>query len=72
MANKEKTNRTISAAGDRSANSLTGGSANVTEDDIARRAHELYMASGRAHGRDLEDWLQAERELRAGVRSTAA
>jgi len=30
---------------------------------IARRAHELFEARGREHGRDLEDWLQAESEL---------
>ena len=30
---------------------------------IARRAHELYEARGGEHGRALEDWLQAEREI---------
>jgi hypothetical protein len=31
--------------------------------DIARRAFELYCDRGREHGRDLDDWLQAEHEL---------
>jgi len=35
----------------------------ITEDDIARRAFDLYLARGRADGHDVEDWLQAEREL---------
>lgn len=35
-----------------------------TTDQIAQRAHEIFMARGAAHGRDLDDWLQAERELR--------
>jgi hypothetical protein len=30
---------------------------------IARRARELYEARGGEHGRDLDDWLQAEREI---------
>jgi Protein of unknown function (DUF2934) len=30
---------------------------------IARRAHELYEARGGNHGKALEDWLQAEREI---------
>ena len=34
-----------------------------TEDEIARRAYELYLSRGREDGGDLEDWLQAEREL---------
>src|SRR5687768_15158905 len=33
-------------------------------DDIARRAYQLYEERGREHGRDQEDWYQAERELR--------
>ena len=32
---------------------------------IAARAHELYLARGRADGHDLDDWLQAERDLGA-------
>jgi hypothetical protein len=31
--------------------------------DIARRAYELYVARGGEDGHDIEDWLQAEREL---------
>jgi hypothetical protein len=33
-------------------------------EDIARRAYDLFERRGREHGRDLEDWLQAEREIR--------
>jgi hypothetical protein len=33
--------------------------------DIANRAYELFLAAGAPHGRDLEHWLQAERELRS-------
>ena len=35
----------------------------VTPDAIARRAFEFYEARGGAHGHDVDDWLQAEREL---------
>ena len=35
-----------------------------THSDIARRAYQLYEARGGEHGRDREDWFQAERELR--------
>jgi hypothetical protein len=31
---------------------------------IAKRAFELYLGRGGSHGRDVQDWLQAERELR--------
>jgi hypothetical protein len=30
---------------------------------IAIRAYALYEARGGEHGQDLEDWLQAEREI---------
>jgi hypothetical protein len=32
-------------------------------DDVASRAFALFCARGGQHGHDLEDWLQAEREL---------
>ena len=35
------------------------------EDAIARRAYEIYQARGGDHGADVEDWLQAEREIRS-------
>lgn len=31
--------------------------------DIARRAYDRYLARGGEPGHDVEDWLQAEREL---------
>ena len=34
---------------------------------IARRAHELYETRGAQDGRDLDDWLQAEREIDAEI-----
>jgi len=34
--------------------------------EIRGRAYELYLARGAQPGRELEDWLQAERELTAG------
>ncbi len=37
----------------------------VTQYAIAVRAHELYKSSGCLAGRDLEFWLEAERQLRA-------
>jgi hypothetical protein len=37
----------------------------VSDSEIARRAYELYLARGCEHGHDVEDWFQAERELRS-------
>ena len=39
----------------------------MAEDDreeIAHRAHERFQARGGEHGRDQEDWFEAEREIR--------
>ncbi len=32
---------------------------------IEKRAHQLFEGRGHEHGHDLEDWLQAEREINA-------
>jgi hypothetical protein len=34
-----------------------------SRDDVARRAYELFQARGAEPGHDLENWLEAEREL---------
>jgi methyl coenzyme M reductase gamma subunit len=41
-----------------------GHATEPTHQAIAVRAYELYAASGYPHGRDVEFWLEAERELR--------
>ena len=43
--------------------------AHLIHRDIARRAYALYEARGREHGHDVDDWLQAERELHNALRS---
>ena len=37
---------------------------NLTPEQIAARAYQLYLERGRTHGHDFDDWLQAEYELR--------
>jgi hypothetical protein len=34
-----------------------------TAEEIAIRAYEIYQTRGGSDGADLDDWLQAEREL---------
>lgn|GEM_PF-1279004 len=36
----------------------------ATEADIRERAYQLFLARGAEPGRELEDWLQAERDLK--------
>jgi hypothetical protein len=35
-------------------------------DEVARRAYEIYQRRGGEHGADLDDWLEAERQLKPG------
>jgi hypothetical protein len=37
-----------------------------TQEQISRRAYELFLARGGEHGHQDEDWVRAERELRLG------
>jgi hypothetical protein len=39
---------------------------------IAARAHAIYEARGGEHGRALDDWLQAEREIDAEMQDERA
>jgi hypothetical protein len=35
------------------------------EEEIRRRAYELYLERGRTPGHEREDWITAEREVRS-------
>jgi hypothetical protein len=37
-------------------------------DRIRERAYELYESRGREHGKDEQDWLRAEQEIRTHPR----
>ena len=37
------------------------------EEEIRRRAYEIFLERGEQPGRELDDWLQAERELERGA-----
>ena len=37
-------------------------------DRIRERAYELYESRGREHGKDEQDWLRAEQEIRTHQR----
>jgi hypothetical protein len=39
---------------------------------MAARAYEIYLARGAVLGRDLDDWLQVERELRNPMKGLQA
>ena len=58
-------------AADRGQNTMIDTGMNVSQGDIARRAYDLYLARGREPGHQLEDWLQAERELRERMPASA-
>jgi hypothetical protein len=47
----------------------TGNSA--SNEEVRRRAYEIYLERGEQTGRELDDWLQAERELGREVLSRA-
>ena len=41
----------------------------MRDQEIRGRAYEIYLERGEQPGLDLDDWLQAERELEHGVLS---
>jgi len=41
------------------------------DEEIRRRAYEIYLERGEQPGREVDDWLQAERELEGGAFSRA-
>lgn len=46
--------------------SASGGkqAINIGEEDVRRRAYEIWEQRGRQHGKDADDWFRAESEIR--------
>ena len=40
------------------------GKPSPTPSEIGDRAYEIFLERGSVHGHDLDDWLQAEHELK--------
>jgi hypothetical protein len=43
---------------------------NPTREEIALRPYQIYVERGCVDGQDMDDWLEAERELLARYRET--
>jgi len=50
--------------------SNANSSADPTYHEIAEVAYHRYLQRGGADGRDFDDWLEAERELKARRRAS--
>jgi hypothetical protein len=62
-ASTEKPTRAAAKPGAR-ARSVSTDPPSPTHEQIAQRAHDLYVHSGCMPGREQEFWLEAERQLR--------
>jgi hypothetical protein len=73
MAEKptENTSNVVAMPATESGTPAAGNATGLTDRDIARRAFELFCERGSQHGHDIDDWLQAERELRSSVEAVA-
>ena len=62
---RESSNRAVIEDADRAAAAIPDivRDENDERDRIAARAYELYLERGGSHGRDTDDWLEAEREV---------
>ena len=58
-----KINRSTTTARETSTTVAVMKSASELQDQIRRRAYELYEQRGSNDGRELSDWLQAESEV---------
>ena len=65
---REGTGRTESEAAAAQAEAGHPGSADPPRiDAIKLRAHEIYIERGEQPGRELDDWLEAERQLKSDL-----
>jgi hypothetical protein len=51
---------------------MTDSNSTPTQEQIARRAYEIFTERGQPEGQDLEHWLEAEKQLHATGQSKGA
>jgi hypothetical protein len=67
MSPKQKRNETTEAVGTQAGTGGVPVGNSAPDEEIRRRAYEIYLERGGQQGRELDDWLQAEREFERGV-----
>ena len=50
---------------------IAAATSSIAQEKIAQRAYEKWMKRGCPHGGDLQDWVEAEAELRAEIGGSA-
>jgi len=69
---KAKPRKTATVLSIESPSTRAAQSFTIAESDIAFRAFEIYRDRGFQNGHDVDDWLQAERELRGSGTAAVA
>jgi hypothetical protein len=67
MSSKPNSNESAETEGART-ETAESPDGNSTHEEIAGRAYEIYLQRGGQPGGEMDDWLQAERELEGGMR----
>ena len=60
-----RVNKNPEGSKDEAANNKPKNAPAPSQEEIARRAYELFLARGGEHGHHEEDWQRAERDLRS-------
>jgi hypothetical protein len=60
----EQTLHAARGVNDGSASSATKQTISIGDEEVRRRAYELWEQRGRQHGKDADDWFRAESEIR--------
>jgi hypothetical protein len=71
MTSKPTRNRNIDAEAAEAGTAEVAAGNSTRHEEIRLRAYEIYVERGEQPGSELDDWLQAERELEVGVLSRA-
>ena len=71
MTKNQNTNNGSREIPVREVSEFSVGDDRILRQRIAEKAHELFECRGCCHGRDLDDWLEAERLVLSEIASQA-
>jgi hypothetical protein len=65
MAKSRRTKNAVVPFNPLSTRPVVGNHTEVSIEAVAARAYQLYVERGCIHGHDVEDWIEAEKQIRS-------
>jgi DUF2934 family protein len=70
MSKSRRTKKAVATTSTQTALTVVENHNEASTEAVAARAYQLYIERGCTHGHDLDDWIEAERQIKTESQQT--